>query len=363
MKVIIYDPFVSDDVAKSIGVDLVNLEELLKNSDYITVHVPLNEKTRNLINKKEFEIMKQGVRIINVGRGGIINEKALYDAIVNNKVSGAAIDVWENEPPHDSPLLELENVLATPHLGASTEEAQNQVATEIAEQIADYLNKNIIKGGVNFISIKPELYPLLTPYLALVEKIGSISTQLCEGHMDEIEIKYQGPIAEYDIRTLTSVAVKGALYPVCGDHVNMVNSLLIAKERQIRVTESKSTDVRNFTNLIKLNINTDKGKKCISGTLFEDKKPRIVKIDDFEIDLIPEKYMLVTYHKDIPGMVGKVGSILGKYNINIAGMAVGRKTVRGNAVMILTLDEDISDDLLKEIKDIANMKNVKLIRT
>jgi len=266
-----YDPFLSEELAKKLGINLVDMETLLKNSDYITLHIPLNDKTRNIIDKKEFEKMKDTVKVINVSRGGLINENALYEALKKGKISGAAIDVWESEPPADYKLAELENVLATPHLGASTEEAQKSVAIDIAKQASDFLNKGIIHGAVNISSINPEDYEAIKPYFNLMEKLGSICVQIIDGGIGRIEVHYRGRIAESDTKALTPYAVKGILKKISGENINEVNSMHDAKNKGIKVVENSSPETENFTNLIRVIIKTSKGEFKVNGTIFDDK--------------------------------------------------------------------------------------------
>ncbi len=357
-----YDPFVSHDVAKEIGVHLVDLDFLLRNSDYISVHVPLNDKTKNMIEAKEFEKMKQGVKIINVGRGGIINENALYEALQNGKALGAAIDVWENEPLMDYKLAKLDNVLATPHLGASTEEAQRNVAIDVAQKISDFLKNGVISGAVNSISIGHKEYAGIGHYIALVEKLGSLCVQISSGGIKRIEIHYRGKIAEYDTRILTPYAIKGVLKSISGYIINEVNSLFAAKERNIKVVDSKSTDTENFSNLIRLIITTDKDVYKVNGTVFDDKKARILKINDFDVDILLEGALLICYNKDVPEVVGSIGTVLGSNKINIGNMYVGRDTIKGLALNVIAVDNEISNDLLEKIKGIKNVIAAQLAK-
>ena len=357
-----YDPFVSEAAAKEMGVNPVELDFLIRNSDYITLHVPLNDKTKNMIDKKEFDAMKKGVKIINVGRGGLVNEEALYESLISGKVSGAAIDVWENEPTKDYKLAMLDNVLATPHLGASTEEAQKSVAVDIAKQVVEYLTKGIIKGAVNFHSVNSEDYETVSPYINLAEKLGSICVQLSDGGLERIEIHYRGKIADYDVRLLTSFIVKGILQNICGNIVNEVNSLFVASTRNIKVVDSKSTVTENFSNLIRVIITTDKGSYKVNGTIFDGKKERIVKINDFDIDMIPEGNLIITHNMDKPGVIGQIGTILGSNNINIARMAVGRTSRGGSSLNVTTIDGNVSLEVLDKIRNAKNVTSAVLIK-
>lgn len=357
-----YDPFVSEIAAKELGIKLVGLEELYRNSDYLTIHVPLNDKTRNMIGKKEFELMKKGVKIINVGRGGLINENDLYDALTEGKVAGAAIDVWENEPPKDFKLAMHENVLATPHLGASTEEAQKNVAIDIAKQISDYLKNGIISGAVNIRSLKAEDYKAIFPYISLVEKLGSICLQISDGGVERIEMHYRGKIAEYEAGALTPYALKGILRHICGASVNEVNSMLMASNRGIKVVDSKSKETENYANLVRVIITTDKGTFKVNGTIFDDMKERIVKLNDFDIDMMPEGNLILTHNLDVPGVIGQIGTILGGNNINIARMAVGRNSAYGGALNVTTVDNEVPPDVLEKLRKARNVVSVRLVK-
>ena len=356
------DPFVSQDVAKEIGVQLVDLDFLLKNCDYISVHVPLNDKTKNMLDAKAFEKMKNGVKMINVGRGGIINENSLYEAIKNGKVSGAAIDVWENEPLQDYKLAKLDNVIATPHLGASTEEAQRNVGIDVAQKISDFLKNGVISGAVNSVSIGQKDYEGIGSYIPLVEKLGSVCIQISSGGIKRIEIHYRGKIAEYDTRILTSYAVKGVLKGISGYTINEVNSLFAAKERDIKIVDSKSTDTENFANLVRIIITTDKGSYKVNGTIFDDKKARIVKINDFEVDIHPEGTLLICHNKDVPDVIGSIGTVLGTNKINIGSMYVGRDKSNGLALNVIGIDSEISKEMVEKIRAVKNVINVQLVK-
>ncbi len=357
-----YDPFITEAAAKEIGARLVSMEELIKNSDYITLHVPLNDKTRNLLGKKEFDIMKKGVKIINVGRGGLISEDDLYNALAEGKVAGAAIDVWESEPPKDYRLAMTENVLATPHLGASTEEAQKSVAIDIAKQVADFLNNGIVSGAVNLQSIKAEDYQAIKPYISLIEKLGSICIQISDGGLERIEVHYRGKIADYETSALTSYAVKGVLKHICGSSVNEVNAMMLAKSRSIKVVDSKSAQTENYASLIRVIITTDRGSWKVNGTIFDDKKERIVKINDFDIDMMPEGNLILTHNLDVPGVIGQIGTILGGNSINIARMAVGRNSALGGALNVTTVDSGVPEKVLDMLKRAHSVTSVRVIR-
>ncbi len=362
MKPVAFDPYLSEEMAKELEVELVDLKELLRISDYITVHTPLTDETRYVIGEEEFKLMKDGVRIINCARGGIINEKALYDAITSGKVSGAALDVFENEPPKDSPLLKLENVIATPHLGASTEEAQISVAVDIAKQVLDALLGRGIRNAVNVPCIEAELLKHIQPFINLAEKTGLLISQMVEGRIREVKIRYSGDVTMHDTKSVTIALVKGLLSPVVVENVNYVNATCLAKERGINITETRSTEIGDFVNLIAVDVITDKSKCNIYGTLFTKKDPRIVRINEFYVDLIPSGNLLVISNIDKPGIVGYIGTLMGDHGINIAGMTFGRVAPGGKAITVLNVDNPVPKEVLDEIKKGKNIIDAKLIK-
>ncbi|MDP2912493.1 MAG: phosphoglycerate dehydrogenase, partial [Candidatus Omnitrophota bacterium] len=355
MKVIAYDPYLSADKAKVLGIELADMKTILKESDYITVHTPLTDETKHMIADKEFALMKKGVKVINCARGGIIDEDALAKAIESGKVAGAAFDVYEEEPPKGSRLLKLEKVVLTPHLGASTEEAQANVAVDVANTVRDALLNRGVRNAVNMPYVDPEVYKTIEPYLKLAEKIGSIHAQLAEGHIRRVKIRYVGDILKYDLSPFTVSIMKGMLTPILQETVNFVNSLVIAKERGINIIETKTAEVQDFANLIHVEVETDKSKSSLTGTLFTKVDPRIVKINEFYVDAVPEGYMLFISNKDVPGIIGQIGTILGKNTINIAGMSFGRDEKGGRAVSVLNIDSDVPKDILAEIRKAANI--------
>jgi len=361
MRVISYDPFIVKEFAQNLGIRLVELEELLKTSDYISVHIPLTETTYHIISKKEFSLMKKGVRVINSARGGILDESALIAALREGKVAGCALDVFEEEPPTKSELLEFSNVVLTPHLGASTEEAQVNVAIEIAESVRDALLGRGVRNAANFPSVEPEVYKILSPYINLVEKLGQLSSQLIEGRIEEVKILYSGEVAKLPHKPLTLSCVKGILSPILKDTVNFINALSLAKERQIKIQEIKTTEETEFVTLVTLNIKSDKEEKKIAGTLFANNQPRIVKIDNFYVEAIPYGYMVIIQNWDRPGIIGNLGTILGKNNINIAGMTFGRESLGGGAITVLNVDSPVSLPVLEQIKNSPHILSVKLI--
>lgn len=362
MNIIAYDPFLSEDKAKSMGVEKVEFEDLLRRSDFITIHTPLTPETKNMINKDTIRLMKTGVRIINCARGGIINETDLYDALVEGKVAGAALDVFEKEPPSDNPLIKLDNVICTPHLGASTKEAQENVAIAIAEQIVDYLVHNIIRNAVNFPSIPADQVTRLQPYINLAEKLGGFASQIFEGGVTEFTIEYQGDAATINTAPVTIAVIKGFLTPILEETVNFVNAPVIAKERGIEIKEIKSSDEGDYQSLIGLRLKAKDKESYFAGTLFSKKDPRIVAIDNFKVEIVPEGELLFMYNNDKPGVIGNIGTLLGKNDINIARMHFGRETPGGMAISVVSIDTPASAELLDEIKRLPNILSVKQIR-
>jgi D-3-phosphoglycerate dehydrogenase len=361
MNVIAYDPFISEEKANSMGVEKVSLEELFRRSDFITIHTPITAETKNLINKETIKKMKDGVRIINCARGGIINEKDLYDALKEGKVAGAALDVFEKEPPENNPLLTLDNVVTTPHLGAATKEAQENVAIVIAEQIADYLLHGTIRNAVNFPSIPADQVSKLQPYINLAEKLGLFAAQIFEGGVTEITIEYKGEASEINSAPVKIAAIKGFLTPILEETVNFVNAPFIAKERGIEVKETKSADAGDYQSMVAMRIKSKDRESYLAGTLFSRKDPRIVAIDSFKIEIVPEGELLFIYNNDKPGVIGNIGTILGKNKINIARMQFGRETPGGRAISVITIDTPVSPKILEEIKSLPNVLSLKRI--
>ncbi len=359
MNIIAYDPYLSEDRANAIGVEKVELKELFSRSNFITIHTPITPETRNLINKETIKKMKKGVRIINCARGGIVNEKDLYDALVEGKVAGAALDVFEKEPPEGNPLMTLENLICTPHLGAATKEAQENVAIAVAEQIVDYLINRTIRNAVNFPSIPVDQVAKLQPYINLAEKLGVLAAQIFEDAMREITIEYYGEASEVDTAAIKIAAIKGLLTPVLKEEVNFVNAPIIAKERGIEVKETKSAGAIDYQSMIKIRIKAKDKESYFAGTLSSKKDPRVIAIDDFEVEIIPEGELLFIFNIDKPGVIGNIGTILGKHNINIARMQFGREAPGGRAISVVTIDTPATLPIIEEIKGLPNILSVK----
>jgi D-3-phosphoglycerate dehydrogenase len=361
MNVIAYDPFLSAEKAKEMGVEKVELNDVFKRSDFITIHTPLTTETKDLINKKTLAKMKKGVRIINCARGGIVNEKDLYEALVSGKVAGAALDVFEKEPAENNPLLTLDNVVSTPHLGASTKEAQENVAIAVAEQVVDYLINGTIRNAVNFPSIPSDQVARLRPYINLAEKLGSFAAQLFEGGITEISIEYQGDASEINTEPVTIAAIKGFLTPILEETVNFINAPLIAKERGIEVKETKSADAGDYQSMVAIRLKVQGKERYVAGTLFSKRDPRIVFIDTFKVEIVPFGELLFIYNNDKPGVIGNIGTLLSKNNINIARMHFGRETPGGTAISVVTIDTPATPKIIETIKSLPHILLIKQI--
>lgn len=361
MTVMGYDPFLTEERAQKLGVIHSTVDEICRQADFITVHTPLTKETRYIISSREFAKMKDGVRVINCARGGIIDEKALYEAIVTGKVAGAALDVYEVEPPVDNPLIGLPQVVSTPHLGASTVEAQENVAVDVSEEILKVLRGQPFKNAVNLPSIPAHVMEKVQPYFTLGEKLGHFLAQVTVGSISEVEIKYSGELTDVDTSPLTRTVLKGVLSFRLGEGVNYVNAPLLAKVRDITVTEQKTAQNRGFTNLLTVTLKTSQETRTVAGTRLNGYGARIVKIDDFAIDVAPEGYLLYIHHNDRPGVIGRVGSILGQNGVNIATMQVGRRDVGGDAIMMLSVDKPVTAELLDTMGELSEVKSVTQI--
>ena len=363
MHCIAYDPYISKEKAEELGVEMVTLDELWARSDFISVHSPLTENTRHMISTEQFNKMKDGVRIINCARGGIIDEAALAEAIKSGKVGGAALDVFENEPPgKDNPLIGLPQVIGTPHLGASTGEAQENVAIAAANQLVAFFETGLIQNAVNVPAVDPELLKRIEPYLTLAEKMGSFLAQICKGGVKEIEIASSGEIADVDMKPMATSVLKGFLSQISGDEINFVNAPFVAEERGIIVKTSESHKAHDFTGLLAVKVVSDDGEQSISGTIFGKKEPRIVNINGVYIEAVPEGNMLVFTNNDRPGVIGRIGSYLGEKGINIGQFRLGRTGPLQDAVCIVNIDEPLTQDMLEEIKNLPDMIQAWMIK-
>ena len=361
MQVIAFDPFLSEEKAKKMGIQKGEIAEIMKKADFITVHTPLTAETRNLVNAESIKTMKDGVYIINCARGGIVNEKDLLDALNSGKIAGAALDVFEKEPPENNPLVGHEKVVCTPHLGASTNEAQENVAVAVAEQIRDYLVFNTIRNAVNFPSIPADQVAVLQPYITLAEKLGAFASQIFDGGITGLDIEYGGEASELNTSSVTIAAIKGLLMPILQETVNFVNAPFIAMERGIEVKEIKSKNSGDYQSLVTLTVKARKKELCVAGTLFSKRDPWIVKIDNFNVEIVPEGNMLLMHNNDKPGVIGNIGTVMGKNNINIARMHFGREQAGGMAISVVNIDSPVSDKILDEIKKLPNILGVKVI--
>lgn len=359
MQLIAFDPYISSNAADKMGVRIVDRETLLRESDYITIHAPLNAETYHSIGETEFQLMKPTARLINCARGGIIDENALYYALKEKKIAGAALDVFEDEPAIDNPLLELDNLLALPHLGASTTEAQEHVAVEVSQQVINALQGKPVANAVNQPKIDPRMYDILGPYLQLAEKIGSFHSQIVEGQISSIKLHYSGTLFhKEDVTPITVALQKGLLTPVLTE-VNYVNAPFLIKQRGISVTETKIDAQTDFANLMTVTVTTDKGDTILSGTTFGRKDIRIVRINQLHLNATPEGYILLIYNRDQPGMIGLIGTILGEHNINIADMTVGRSRVEEVALTLINVDTLVPRNVLKTI---AKQKKIDFVK-
>jgi D-3-phosphoglycerate dehydrogenase len=356
MRVIGFDPFITKEMASTIGVELVSLDELLARSDFITIHTPKTKETTKLLNKNAFHKMKRGIRLINCARGGIVDEGALYEALKEGKVAAAALDVFETEPPPaEFPLRELPNVICTPHLGASTEEAQANVSVAICEQILEYLLYGTIMNAVNAPSVSREALVQLKPYLTLAEALGSFQAQTTEGAITSVSVGYIGEVSKLDTKPLTHSILKGLLFPVLGDEVNYVNAPAVAEQRGITLSEEKIAAVEDFTSLIRLTVRAGMEENSVAGTIFGKYEPRLVQINKFRLEAIPEGHMLFIYNTDRPGVIGAIGTTIGSHNINIARMTVGQEKERGQNIILLTTDTPVTPECLQAVRDLPHV--------
>lgn len=362
MRLIAYDPFASVEYARNLGVALVNLEELLKEADFITMHTPLNEKTKGLIGAKQLAMAKPSVRIINCARGGVIDEEALFEAVESGKVTGAAVDVFTEEPAKNNILFKSDRILVTPHLAASTTEAQTGASVGVAEQVITVLNGKTARHAVNMPLISPETLAVIGPFLGIAKQIGRLVYQLGEGQMSSINIKYEGEIANHDTAALKASIVGGLIETISEERVNLVNANLIAQRRGLKITEQKDPICENYGNLITLEVKTTAGMTTVAGTIMRG-EPHILRVNKYWIDIVPRGgYLLLSDHRDRPGLIGEVGTILGNADINISSMLLSRLEPRGPALMVLELDEAVADKTLRKLQALSEVYTVKLVK-
>lgn len=361
MNIIGYDPYVTEDRAHAIGVKLVSLDDIVAQSDFITVHMPMTAETRDMFNKDNMAKMKKGVRIVNCARGGIVNEADLAEAVKNGTVAGAALDVYTTEPlAADSPLRGVPGITLTPHLGASTAEAQIGVSIDVSEGIAAYFKGDPVMTAVNMPPVSAQVMDIIKPYFDLAERMGCMAAALADGPISNVDVEYTGGITDVSTKMLTTAVVKGMLTPILQTTVNYVNAPGIAKDRGVAVREVKNKTTSHYPNLITVKATTNGKPVALEGTLFGD-EGRIVTIDGYRVDVDPHKHVLVCPHTNVPGMIGQVGTIMGAAKINIAGMQVGRTDREGTNMMVLTLDSDVPADVLDKVLAIDGIFGAKLI--
>ncbi|XGI83747.1 phosphoglycerate dehydrogenase [Halorutilales archaeon Cl-col2-1] len=360
MDLVAFDPYVSESRAEELGAELASMEEVLRRGDFITVHTPLTDETHHMISHDEVEIMQDHARLVHASRGGVVDEEAIADGVESGEIAGAAFDVFEEEPPKDSPLLGVEDIIVTPHLGASTEEAQRNVATSIVEQVIDVLEGGVAENALNAPAATGS--PKMRAYANLAETLGKLTAQITDTSTEELEIEYSGEIADEDTSPLTVSVQKGMLEPILDDPVNFVNAPVLAEERGVKVTESKTGHTEDFVSLVSVTARTEDGDETkVEGTLFGKNEPRIVYIDDYRVDALPHGHMLVIHNEDRPGMIGRVGSMLGEHGINIAGMFNARESSGGEAIIVLNVDSEVSREVRDEITSEDGIKSAKYV--
>ncbi len=360
MKVIVYDPYIKPEVVEKLDLEPVSFEELLNRADFITIHTPRTEETLNMFNRDTFSKMKRDAMLVNCARGGIVNEDDLYEALETGQIAGAALDVFSQEPPGKIKLMELSNFICTPHLGASTKEAQENVAKIIAEQVVAYLLHGTVKNAVNVPSISAELMTTLRPYVILAERMGSLQAQLTDSAVLEARINYSGSVTDYDVTPLTTAVLKGLLSKI-KEGVNFVNAPYIAADRGIKVVESKTSTSEDFASLISLTVKTLEGENIVSGTIFGKKFPRILRINNFYLEAVPEGHNLLIQNEDRPGVIGQIGTTLGAHGVNIARMQVGEQKERKQNVIFLATSSTVPDSVLEELQNLEFVYSVKRI--
>jgi D-3-phosphoglycerate dehydrogenase len=363
MKTIAYDPHMPKETAEKIGVELVNLEELAKKSDFISVHVPLTQETRGIVSHEFFNNMKPEAMFIDCARGGVCDEEALYEALLNKKIAGAALDVFGKEPTtlENCPLLGLSNFICTPHLGASTSEAQDGVALIIAEQIADYLLKGAVANAVNVPSVSDDVLAQVGPYLKLGEMLGCLQMQLAKGGVEEVSIEYMGELADLNTTPITVAFLKGLFTPILKHAVNYVNAPVIARDRGIRIVEAKSERADDFVNSVQIKVKTSEGENTVVGTVFGRHEPRLVRLNTFRLEALPSGYMLLVYNNDVPGVIGALGTTLGNGKVNISRMTVGREEASNQNIILLSTDDLVTKELLAKVESLENITSAQVL--
>jgi D-3-phosphoglycerate dehydrogenase len=361
MKILGFDPYLTEERANQLGVTKASLDDIADQADFITVHTPLTKETKGLINDEYLAKTKKGVRIVNCARGGIIDEAALVRALHSGQVAGAAIDVFETEPPSNMELLSHPNAVVTPHLGASTVEAQEKVAQEVSDEIIDIFEKDSIRHAINMPQVSGETQKKMQPYMDLGEQIGILAIQLLKHAPDKIEINFYGELAKQDTDLLTRTMIKGILSHHLSDSVNMVNVLHLLNDQGVSFNVVKNPSSKGFANYMELTLYKGDEQACIGATVLNGFGGRIVKMNEYRVDVRPERYMLYIEHHDVPGMIGRVGSILGSHDINIGTMQVGRAFAGGEAIMVLTLDKKVEDAVVKELVAMDGLRAVQFL--
>jgi D-3-phosphoglycerate dehydrogenase len=362
MKVIVHDPFVSKDYVKNLGAELVTLDDILIKSDFITIHTTLTKATKGLIGKKQLSMVKPTAYIINVARGGIVDEEELYRAVEEGRLAGAAVDVYTQEPATDNVLLKCDGIITTPHLGASTSEAQVGVAITVAEEVISVLKGLPAKYAVNAPIIPAETVAVLTPFIDVAAKVGEVVAQIAEGQLDRVVINYNGDIAKYDTAALKASVIKSLVEPISEEHVNLINANVIAQSRGLKVVERKDVNIENYINMIIVELTTGKGTTKVGGTLMRG-ETHIVLVNDYWVDVVAiGGYWMFSDHLDRPGLIGTVASTIGAVDVNISSMQVGRLKPRGQALMILGLDEPLPEQQRQELLTIPDVYNAKLVK-
>ncbi|HBT47348.1 MAG TPA: phosphoglycerate dehydrogenase [Peptococcaceae bacterium] len=361
MRLLAYDPFVPPEQAERLEVSLAPLEQVLREADFLTVHLPLTKDTYHLLGRRELGLMKPGARLLNVARGGIVDEEALYEALSRGHLAGAALDVFEQEPATSSPLFELDNVVVTPHLGASTAEAQRAVAVEVARDVVRCLRGEPVHNAVNIPVLRGPQAEALRPYLDLAERLGGLLGQLMEGPILEAELTVDGDLAQYDLSPLTNSFLKGLLRPLLGDAVNYVNAPVVAKKRGIRVRENKSRDMGYYTNLVRARLRGRREEYLAAGTVNQAVEARLVGLNGYSLDTGLKGHLLYVPHIDRPKIIGPVGLTLGDHGINIAAMQVGRREMGGEAVMIMSIDSEVPREVIEALRRIPGVLDVRYL--
>lgn len=363
MKVIAYDPFLGAEKAKELGIEKFDdIEEMLEKADFVSLHLPKTEKTANILSAERIAAMKPGARLINCARGGLVDEAALAEALTSGKLAGAAFDVFDVEPAKENPLFGLPNVVCTPHLGAATSEAQENVALQVAEQMSDYLINGAISNALNAPSVTAEEAPLLKPWIGLSEVLGGFAGQVTESAVNEIEIEFVGDVGELNLKPLTSALTASLMKPLVGEGgVNMVSAPVVAREKGMKITETRKDRQGAFGSYIRLIVKTENSQRSVAGTIYSDGRPRIIQIKGIGLEAEPQQYMIYTTNDDSPGFIGAVGTKLGDLGVNIATFALGRSAKGGDAIALWGVDDSVSAETLKEIADLPQVEQVKFL--